>query len=69
MSHTELIVNHLTDREAARYCGLSVNTIRIWRQGGRGLAYVKLGRAVRYSVADLEEFLRARRVVPGGEAE
>jgi excisionase family DNA binding protein len=54
----------LTEAEAAARLGLKVPTLRAWRNQGRGPAYVRLGRAVRYLAADLEEFLASNRHAP-----
>lgn len=48
--------------EAARLTGLSIYTLRNWRFQGRGPAYVKFGRAVRYSLEDLRTFAERCRV-------
>ena len=53
----------MKDTEAAKFLGLSPQTLRNWRHTCRGPAYVKAGRAVRYDEADLRGFLQARRVV------
>lgn len=48
----------LKERDAAALLGLAPKTLARWRwRGDRGPAYVKLGSAVRYSVADLEAFV------------
>jgi hypothetical protein len=57
-------VKYLNDIEAAKIADLSPQTLRNWRQQGRGPAYVKLGRAVRYSLNDLISWLEGRRVSP-----
>jgi hypothetical protein len=41
--------------------GLKVATLRAWRHQGRGPAFVRLGRAIRYLPNDVEAFLRANR--------
>jgi hypothetical protein len=51
----------LTESVAAGRLGLKVSTLRAWRVQGRGPAYVRLGRAVRYLPDDLTAFLRANR--------
>ena len=62
---TEAPANHpLTEAQAAVRLGLKVPTLRAWRHQGRGPAYVRLGRAVRYLAADLEEFLASNRHTP-----
>ena len=37
--------------------GLKVATLRAWRHQGRGPAFVRLGRAIRYLANDIDEFL------------
>jgi predicted site-specific integrase-resolvase len=54
----------LTEKHAADRLGLKVATLRAWRHQGRGPAFVRLGRAVRYLSSDLEGFLRANRHDP-----
>lgn len=39
--------------------GVSRSTLQSWRYAGRGPRFIKLGRMVRYRVADIDEFLRA----------
>lgn len=55
------VVEPLNEIEAARRLGLKVATLRAWRRKGRGPAYVRLGRAVRYLSSDLDDFIRANR--------
>jgi len=52
----------LTEREVADLLGLSVATLRAWRHRGQGPRFLRLGRAVRYLPADLEDFVRASAV-------
>jgi predicted DNA-binding transcriptional regulator AlpA len=54
----------MTESEAAFRLGLKVATLRAWRHQGRGPAYVRLGRAVRYLVIDIDEFLNSNRHNP-----
>lgn len=46
----------LTTPQAAQYLGLSKYTLECWRARGDGPRYLKLGRSVRYRVADLDAF-------------
>ena len=48
--------SHLHEAAAAEYLGLSPYTLSGWRRTGKGPAYRKFGAAVRYSLADLDEF-------------
>jgi predicted DNA-binding transcriptional regulator AlpA len=50
------------NREVADLLGLSVATLRAWRHRGQGPRFLRLGRAVRYLPADLEDFVRASAV-------
>lgn len=60
----------LTRDEAAEYLGVKSNTLAIWHTTGRyGLPLVKVGRAVRYRLADLEAFLERRTCTHAGELE
>ena len=54
----------LTETEAATRLGLKVATLRAWRNQGRGPAYVRLGRAIRYLSTDLDDFLQSNRHNP-----
>lgn len=56
----------LTETEAAARLGLKVATLRAWRNQGRGPAYVRLGRAIRYLSNDLDEFIQSNRHNPRG---
>jgi predicted DNA-binding transcriptional regulator AlpA len=58
-------ISHLIDeREAAKVLGCSVAALRKWRTLGNGPAYIKVGRLVRYSEADLATYLDANRKQP-----
>lgn len=54
----------LTESEAAARLGLKVATLRAWRHQGRGPAYVRLGRAVRYLTTDIDDFIHSNRHSP-----
>jgi excisionase family DNA binding protein len=47
----------LTTREAASYLRLAITTLEHWRLEGRGPAFCKIGRQVRYRRADVESWL------------
>ena len=57
----------LDTEAAARYIGLAVSTLEKLRVSGGGVPFVKLGRAVRYRVCDLDEYLASRVVVSTSE--
>jgi predicted DNA-binding transcriptional regulator AlpA len=58
----EIAPQILNEKDAATYLGMS----RIWlsqsRMKGKGPEFIKLGRTIRYSVADLDKYLESNRV-------
>jgi hypothetical protein len=58
----------LDERAAADFLQKPAGTLQQWRYLGKGPAYFKLGRSVRYSYSDLREFLDAHRIEPQGKA-
>jgi predicted DNA-binding transcriptional regulator AlpA len=50
----------LTEREAARRIGMSVQTLRKWRAKGEGPRHVKMGKSIRYPVAEIDGFIRGQ---------
>ncbi|MCW3149287.1 helix-turn-helix domain-containing protein [Stutzerimonas stutzeri] len=58
----------LTPDEVAHVLGVKPITLATWRSTGRySLAYLKIGRCVRYRVSDLAAFLVSRRGTHTGE--
>lgn len=51
----------LTTGRAARYTGVAESTLEKLRLTGRGPTYIKLGRSVRYSPDDLDEWMSSHR--------
>jgi excisionase family DNA binding protein len=55
----------LTPDDAAAYLGaLPVRTLERWRYAGTGPAFVRVGKHVRYRLADLDAWIAERRVDP-----
>lgn len=52
----------LTEFEAAKICGLSVHTLRAQRQKSVGIPYAKIGRAVRYNLGEVVNFMQQHTV-------
>ena len=50
-------VTVMTVQQTAEYLGLAVSTLNKWRRHGGGPVFIKMGRAVRYRVEDLEMFI------------
>jgi hypothetical protein len=55
---------YVNDVEAAKIISSSPQTLRNWRHLGRGPAYSKRGRMVRYKVQDLIDFMKSGRIDP-----
>jgi predicted DNA-binding transcriptional regulator AlpA len=52
----------LTEKETAARLGLSASTLRNWRSKGQGPPFIRLSaRAIRYSRADVDNFLMSRK--------
>jgi predicted DNA-binding transcriptional regulator AlpA len=58
----------LTSAQAAKSLGISLSYLAHERAAGRGPAYVRLGRAVRYRRCDIEDFQAQSLVVPANQA-
>lgn len=47
----------LDEGEAAQFIRVSIRTLQSWRVSGRGPAFIKVGRAVRYDRGTLTQWL------------
>jgi hypothetical protein len=56
----------LNEHQVAELLGFHVQTLRNHRTAGVGLPYLKIGRSVRYQLADIQDHLSGCRIVPGG---
>ena len=61
--------SYVNDVKAADIIDASPQTMRNWRFEGRGPAYVKKGRMVRYRVQDLLDFMESGRIDPEARRE
>ncbi len=52
----------LTAEEVAKLTSLSIETLAQWRSQRRGIPYLKIGRVVRYDLADVQAYLEGCRV-------
>ncbi len=50
-----------TTQETAKLLGLKKGTLETWRYHGKGPKFHKIGRYVRYSMVDIEDFIQASR--------
>jgi len=53
-------LNLISTPEAAKIIGFEESTLEAWRCRGGGPPFVKLGRAVRYRLADLNDWVESR---------
>lgn len=54
-------VNHINQYQLSKRWNISARTLEHWRWEGVGPSYIKLGRRVVYSAADIEAFEREQR--------
>jgi hypothetical protein len=59
----------VSDIEAGRIMGVAPQSLRNWRCLGRGPAYSKKGRLIRYRVQDLLDFMNSGRIDPEARQE
>lgn len=52
---------------AAEFLGCTKYCLRSWRTKKINVPYLRIGRLCRYRISDLQDFLTAHRVEPGGE--
>ena len=54
----------ITEKEAAIHLCLAVQTLRNWRHQRKGPPYIKISRAIRYNLKDIEEYMRQHKKIP-----
>ena len=52
----------VTEKEVSSILSIPLQTLRNHRSKGCGLPYHKLGRSIRYSVLDVEEYLSSHKI-------
>lgn len=58
--------HYVTEKEVATIGRFSLQTLRNWRHLGKGPAYLKVGRSIRYKIDDVRMFLDGKRIDPEG---
>jgi predicted DNA-binding transcriptional regulator AlpA len=53
---------YINERDVNRITGRALPTLRNDRFNRRGIPYIKLGRSVRYRLADVLEFMESRKI-------
>ena len=54
----------LTEVAAAKQLKLSIRTLQAWRCRGEGPPFVRVGRAIRYELTAIRDWLRSNTVMP-----
>lgn len=62
-------VEYLTEKEVSKITRFALPTLRSHRQEKIGIPFIKAGRAVRYSINDVVNFMESRKVDTNSEAE
>jgi hypothetical protein len=57
---------YLTPREVEKFSGRKLQTLANERHKRRGIPYYKVGRSVRYKLADVISFMERHRIDPEG---
>jgi predicted DNA-binding transcriptional regulator AlpA len=52
----------IDERDASPYIGYTKAALRAWRRQGRGPAYIRINRSIRYRIQDLDDWLQRHRV-------
>lgn len=61
---TELFKRFYSEREIAEYTGFTVKKLQQDRFLHKGFPYVKIGRAVKYDINEVNEYLESGRIAP-----
>ena len=61
---SQVTVGHLTEKDAAKFLGVTLATVRAWRYRKLGPLYCKFNRAIRYPVEALAEYASKSEVQP-----
>ena len=57
------------EQGAAEFLTVKPQTLSVWRLKGSGPPFHKIGRCVRYSIADLRDYIASRRCTNTAEAD
>ena len=68
MDSTTELKRWLNEKEVSQITMLSLSTLRAHRFYSKGIPYSKVGRSVRYSWDDVEEFMASRRIDPAARS-
>lgn len=60
VSTDPIVPAYVTTEGAAAYTALAASTLETMRNRGDGPRYIRVGRAIRYRVADLDRYMAAQ---------
>ncbi len=61
-----VLPEYLDQKQAAAFTGFTPKALERKRQRGEGPRYTKIGKSIRYAVADLRAWMREKRIEPSG---
>ena len=64
-----LIPKYIDEKAVYALIGRALPTLRNDRHNRRGIPYIKCGRSVRYSLADVIEYMESRKITPEDNVE
>ncbi len=53
---------YINEKQVSEITGRALPTLRNDRHNGRGIPYAKIGKSVRYCIADVIEFMEVRKI-------
>ena len=60
----ENLPQYLDEKKVSAITSRALPTLRNDRHKGRGIPYSKVGRSVRYSLADVIDYMESRKIIP-----
>jgi len=62
MHSGQVYTQWVNEKQVSALTGISLSTLRKYRLWGKGPTYSKIGRSVRYALADVLEYMESRRI-------
>lgn len=59
-----ITVKWLCEKQVSEITGISVSALQKFRHRHVGIPYCRIGKSIRYSLADIERFMAENRIVP-----
>jgi len=58
----DIETRYLTEKQVSKLTGIALSTLRNSRSKGKGIAYIKTGRSVRYSLKDVIAYMEGKKI-------